>query len=388
MQPSVARWRLADLTGGLANWLTKVRPARAASSRHEDEGDGTSPTVSTPATDAAPSGASPPTRERMHDIDRAKGLGIFLVVLGHLVTGRQPEGGDWYVTLRAVIYGFHMPFFIYLSGFMFFYTGSHLVQGARTPSFIAKRAERLLVPFLAFGVIIVLGKHLAANFIHVDNYSSNIVSDLVNLIWNTRSSAAQSIWYVFVLFEYTVIVLLLHKLIKNLWVLIAIATPISALFVPSFLYMDRFVLYLPFFLSAGIAVQMGARWLAFIDRYLWLNLALFAGAIIVARVIGDYHLTILLCGFLSIPALHGVCRRKFSETGGVLAFLGAFSFSIYLLNTITIGLAKGIALTFLAWDGPGFRLMFLILLAAGLVGPILIKVLIFRRIPYVDKITS
>lgn len=338
-----------------------------------------------PATDTL---SARPRREHLADIDRAKGLGIFLVVLGHLVTGRPPEGADWYMTLRAAIYAFHMPFFIYLSGYMFYYTGSDKTSPGRRISFFIKRAERLLVPFFAFGVFIVLGKHMAANFIHVDNYSRDIATDFLNLFWDTRSSAAKSVWYIFVLFEYTVVLSLLHSIFKGKILLFLISVPISVFPFISILYADRFFLYLPFFLFAGIAVQYRERWVAFVDRYLWLNLFLFAIAIIATRVIANYHLSILLCGFLSIPVLHGFCRRKCSEVGGVLAILGAFSFVIYLLNTVAIGLAKGVLLFFIPWDGNGFLVLFPILLAAGILGPIVAKVLIFRRVRYLDRLTT
>jgi len=329
-----------------------------------------------------------PRREHLADIDRAKGLGIFLVVLGHLVTGRPPEGADWYMTLRAAIYAFHMPFFIYLSGYMFYYTASDQIPSSGRPSFFLKRAERLLIPFFAFGVFIVIGKHVAANFIHVDNYSNSIFADIVNLFWDTRASAAKSVWYIFVLFEYTVVLVIVHAIVSNRVLLLLISIPLSVLPVLPILYADRFFLYLPFFLFAGLAVQRRERWTAFVDRYLWINLIIFAAAIIVTRVIANYNLSILLCGFLSIPVLHGFCRRKISEVGGVLAILGGFSFVIYLLNTVAIGLAKGVLLFFVPWDGSGFFLLFPLLLAAGILGPVVAKALIFRRVPYLDRLTT
>lgn len=332
--------------------------------------------------------AAPPPKLHLSDIDRAKGLGIFLVVLGHLVTGRAPEGADWYMNLRTAIYAFHMPFFIYLSGFIYYYTGAHLTPRAKLSSFIAKRAERLLIPFFIFGLLIVVGKQVAGNFIHVDSYSQSLIQDLTNLLWNTRRSAAQSVWYVFVLFEYTIALIFVHRVAKNRWILLASSIFLSFLPALPILYLDRFILYLPYFLASGIVVQYHERWLQLIDRFFWLNVALFAAALVITRIVADFHFSILLCGFLAIPTLHGLCRRKFSNAGGVLAFFGVFSFVIYLLNTVAIGLAKGVGLFFLPWDGNGFLALFPLMLVAGLFGPILAKVLLFRRIPYLDRLTS
>ncbi|MCC6481130.1 MAG: hypothetical protein IT554_01805 [Sphingomonadaceae bacterium] len=71
-----------------------------------------------------------------------------------------------------------------------------------------------------------------------------------------------------------------------------------------------------------------------------------------------------------------------------LDVLGRYSFPIYLLNTIAIGLAKGILLLVMPWDGLNFLIFLPVLLLSGIIGPIVAKVLIFRPVPYLDKITD
>ena len=68
------------------------------------------------------SGRSP--RVFLDDVGRAKGLGIILVVVGHLAARQIPEGNEWYRLLKLGIYQFHMPFFMYLSGLVAFHSGS------------------------------------------------------------------------------------------------------------------------------------------------------------------------------------------------------------------------------------------------------------------------
>jgi fucose 4-O-acetylase-like acetyltransferase len=53
---------------------------------------------------------------RRADLDRAKGFAILFVVFGHIVARQDPASVHWYEPLRRAIYGFHMPFFLYLSG--------------------------------------------------------------------------------------------------------------------------------------------------------------------------------------------------------------------------------------------------------------------------------
>ena len=53
---------------------------------------------------------------RIDYIERAKGLGITLVVFGHIAGRSVPDGNEWYRHVYWLIYFFHMPFFMFLSG--------------------------------------------------------------------------------------------------------------------------------------------------------------------------------------------------------------------------------------------------------------------------------
>ena len=340
---------------------------------------------------SAGEGAATPGGQKrgyLHDITIAKGLGIFLVVLGHVVTGEPPKGNDWYGVMRTALYAFHMPFFIYLSGFIFFYTASHLKAWQGFWLFAGRRAERLLVPFALFGLIIVVGKHVASSFIHVDNLAPNFVTDLVNLFWNTGESAAKSVWYVFVLFEMTLFAVIAMRVVKSplFWFLVAV--PLSIAPMVPVLYLDRFFLYLPYFFVGGMAVTHWEKWGRMMDRGLWLWFILFAAAIVATRIAGIYHLSLIACGLASIPALHGLCRLPSVQKVQWLDLLGRYSFPIYLLNTVCIGVAKGVLLLVMPWDGTNFLVFLPVLLVAGIVGPIAVKYLIFRRSAYLDKITD
>lgn len=333
-------------------------------------------------------GATPPKPGYLHDITLAKGLGIFLVVLGHVVTGKSPAGNDWYDVMRTALYAFHMPFFIYLSGYIFFYTGSHLKAWQGFATFVARRAERLLVPFALFGLLIVVGKHVASAFIHVDNLAPNFATDLVNLFWNTGESAAKSVWYVFVLFEMTLFAVIAMRIVKSPLFWFALALPLSLMPILPVLYLDRFFLYLPYFFFGGIAVMRREQWERVMDRGLWLWFILFAAVIVATRIAGIYNLSLIACGLASIPALHGLCRLPSVQNVQWLDALGHYSFVIYLLNTVGIGLAKGLLLLVMPWDGVNFFIFLPVLLLAGIIGPIAAKLILFRRVAYLDKITE
>lgn len=50
-------------------------------------------------------------KERLHWLDYSKTIGMYLVVLGHVIKDNTQ-------LLKGIIYSFHMPLFFFLSGFL------------------------------------------------------------------------------------------------------------------------------------------------------------------------------------------------------------------------------------------------------------------------------
>lgn len=93
--------------------------------------------------------------ERKIYIDIAKGIAIMLVVVGHLVQNNLT--GSTAKALFDFIYSFHMPLFMFLSG----YVASLSIERnlADKTQFLAKKARCLLLPFVSWGGINMLVLH-------------------------------------------------------------------------------------------------------------------------------------------------------------------------------------------------------------------------------------
>ncbi|WP_324661016.1 acyltransferase family protein, partial [Bacillus pacificus] len=76
---------------------------------------------------------------RVEWIDTAKGVGIFLVILGH--TGSLGE------RMTNYIYSFHMPLFFFLSGYLF---SVHKYNNFSV--FLKKKFKSLLIPYIIFSL--------------------------------------------------------------------------------------------------------------------------------------------------------------------------------------------------------------------------------------------
>lgn len=81
-------------------------------------------------------------RERKNWADIAKGIGVFLVVLGHMPTIST--------IIRAWIFSFHMPLFYFLSGY-FYCSEEHAIL-----RYVGKQAKATLIPYLYFSVVFIV----------------------------------------------------------------------------------------------------------------------------------------------------------------------------------------------------------------------------------------
>lgn len=329
-------------------------------------------------------------RARRLDLDRAKGIAILLVVLGHIVAREQPPGVEWYEPFRYAVYRFHMPFFLYLSGTVVVLAGLHRAAPVEWPRVLRGRAVRLLIPFFGLGLLILATKLAAMQFVHVDNRPEGLWTGLRDLFWTTGQSPAVTVWYLFVLFLSTCVALPLLRLGVGTTGLVAAGLLLQLIDVPPVAYLDRFASHFVFF-AAGIWVaERQDRLLPLFERLQPLWWAAFAAAIglAVARWM-DGRVALLVCGLLAIPALHGLIRSPPVSDWDWPLFLGRYAMAIYLFNTLAIGLAKAVLIAAgVAWTAEAFPVHVIALTAAGLAVPILVKTLLLRRVPALDRLTD
>ncbi|MEJ0062498.1 MAG: acyltransferase [Alphaproteobacteria bacterium] len=335
-----------------------------------------------------------PPRPRLHDIDQAKGFAILLVVIGHIVSrgAAQPAGNEWFMSLSDAIYMFHMPLFMYLSGIVMFYTGAAETPPGKYWDFLKKRAFRFLLPFVLFGLTIILGKLAFSHFMTVDRQPPGLTDGLKAMFINTDSGPATSIWYVYVMFVYCAIVPPLMWLMRGkAWALLALAAALHYAPLPEYFYLWRVGGFFVFFILGGVTVRYMESYRRFLDRH-WLVLAaVFILSLALLAVMSPFPYWELCrdaLDLLALPAIHAVMRRPVFSRSSILAFLAGYTFVIYLFNTIFIGLTKGVLMRFMNWDGYHFLIFLPILIAAGILGPVALKVLVLRRIKVLDAITT
>ncbi|HPJ43459.1 MAG TPA: acyltransferase [Spirochaetota bacterium] len=324
-------------------------------------------------------------RPHLHDIERLTGAAILLVVIGHLVTGYDinAQGLGWYKFLKSLIYSFHMPLFMFVSGYIMFYTFPEIQELSDYALYIKRKFLRLMPSYLVFAAVIFVSKFYLDKYLPIDNPVRDSVS-FSDAFVKPAASYAGFLWYVYVLFEYYILIPVALLVLKNrIELLVVLSLPLHFINFPDIIALDLFFEFLIFFTLGMLAVKHSGRYLAFIDRYSHLVVIIF---VLMCLGYFFYKIPKLIMGLAAIPALHSIIRKYFiSRRKSILSLFGIYSFSIYLMNTLASGFVKAIGFKYLNWSYENFFLPALVMICCGLLIPIGIKKYIINKIPIINK---
>jgi len=327
-------------------------------------------------------------KSRLVDIDRAKGFAIFLVVLGHIVATDMPVGNEWYAVLKFYIYKFHMPFFMFISGIIMAYTFPVIKNMEGYILYVFKKIKRLAPGYLLFGVLIYAGKVYMSKLIHVDDVPGNLYTELYNLLIIPSKSAGGSLWFIYVLMEmYMVFPLFIMAFSQKPMVAVFTGGLLMFLPVTSAFMLDRFCEYFMFFAIGVMVVNYYEGYLNLVERFFYVFFILFCFSFL-SVIYLSAEVSKAIIGLFSLPALQGLMRVGPFSNIPIWAVLGKYTYSIYLMNTIVIGMVKGGILTNFSWDGANFWVIAPVLLLVGVYGPIIIKKHVLSKSTILDRITS
>ena len=167
--------------------------------------------------------------KRVNWIDALKALSIFLIVLGHL------------------IYGFHVPLFIILSGMTFNINNDNFL------SFLKKRIYRIIIPYIIWGIISIIIYTFLGEYFDGKNKIS-LSKCLLGLIWGNGEKGFMRwnlpLWFLPTLFSINIIYYFIDKHFyreRNLPMLILIEFIISLI-----VYKIKIFTNLPFGIETAI----------------------------------------------------------------------------------------------------------------------------------------
>lgn len=283
---------------------------------------------------------------RLDWVDAARGIGIVLVVFGHVWRGIWEAGmlsdAALFAGIDAAVYLFHMPFFFLVSGM--FFEKSVLRDGVVAS--ILKRCETLLYPLLLWSWVLAAFLLLAGSFT-----TRGAISPMDALLFPFPPK--DIFWFLWALFVIQIFCMLLVRASTAVLVAILLLSFVATAIQPMLAGTDLLggaVANLPFFLFGILITRrdlFGLRQNASIG---FLGAGVFVLSLAGAVLFGLQSAP--LGTLLSLIATLGFCKMVYgfspSISAGAMAattYLGATSMAIYVMHVIPeaatrIGLVK------------------------------------------------
>lgn len=237
-------------------------------------------------------------------IDIAKGIGIFLVVLGHFAVFASP--------LYHYIYLFHMPLFFFISG-MF-------AKSMGIKEFFVKKTRRLLVPYLFYWIFNHLIQYIGQTIFFHDFSLRDMNLDILvgGVLWFLIS-----LWSIYLIYTIGCLIGRYAFFLYTVISIIGLILGYNSIRLP--LYLSQTMLMLPFFLIGNIFKNKhikGINLYEYLSCYGVISWPFFIAAII-------YFIP---CGFMDVngPVIPNILQFFITPLSGIIiVFILSCQFSSF-----------------------------------------------------------
>ena len=273
--------------------------------------------------------------KRLFHIEILQAFGILCVFLGHAL--RIYHDGGWYFhktqTILAFdiidkfIYSFHMPLFMFLSGFLF-YLNKDKIQNAW--EYVLKRVKRLLLPFYLAGFLYVLPMICFINPLDKSigfYYTSFLTLDYTWHLWFLIDLFILTLFFVLYYFKF-------NKINKYVVLAVLIGINLLATIGPSSC-LARIPKFAIFFYLGCLFVENKDFIEKTLARYIWVILSIFAVVEILLYFAYKNALIDLSGAVLAILFFYLLALKLSQKTNGqnkVVSFLSVNLLSLYIIH--------------------------------------------------------
>lgn len=142
--------------------------------------------------------------ERLAWVDFAKGFAIILVVYRHIMIGIERAGLDVdyvYVVANEIVFTFRMPLFFILTGIFI----EKSLGRRKSREFVSNKFDTLMYPYLIWATIQVTIQVVMSNFTNANRGALDYLYILI------QPRAIDQFWYLFALFNVSILFLLIYK---------------------------------------------------------------------------------------------------------------------------------------------------------------------------------
>jgi len=288
-------------------------------------------------------------KKKYLEMDRLKGLGILLVLLGHsiIVYPINIQDISWCMFLHDFIYSFHMPLFFVVSGFLYANSSKRLPYMKN----LKKKSLRLLLPYFVFSFFNLMTNYFLNDFVNrkVDNFGEAIMDILLH---------GKFYWFLYVLFMIFMIIPLLEKLFVNkittsLIVSILLVLRYTGIGTKEFM-LDLVLYYLVFFLCGYFLNRNYDKFLSLLKSKSIILIATVLFLVFNIFSTGIPYILPLLGVFISLAI---VLKVKNELWNNLLSFMGDSTLQIYLMEEFLFVIFRVILINILKVNNPAFLII-------------------------------
>lgn len=178
-------------------------------------------------------------------LDSLKGLAIILVVWGHSIQYVKKDGVSFFDNpLFIIIYSFHMPFFMIISGYLF----NHSLHRYSGWLLSLKKTKQLLIPAVSWFLI-------ESFLVGINSQFSNLLYGSVFLnIKNILYGSTYFLWFLSSLFALSIAYIICYSINKKMGMFISVLAFMLLLFCGDEWSSDKIKFMAPYFM-AGILIH-------------------------------------------------------------------------------------------------------------------------------------
>ena len=273
-----------------------------------------------------------PNAKREKYLDIAKGLGIFLVVMGHSIPDASTPAGisdPYFVILFGLIYSFHMPLFFFISGLLTRPITISTDKASFKFGVLKKLFNRLLVPYFFVGLCYLPFKLLLSSF-------ANKPYDLENL-WKIflGLNPDGELWFLYALFMVKCIALMFDNRVNMPALALSLILAVVDI---KFSLLPCNILWYLFFLLAGMYMRNNHQdWIVnttFTKTVAYLLIFIISNYMLIHMSIIEWKLLTSLSGTLLFLNIALMMSKTDNMLTNVFELLGLLSMDIYILSDI------------------------------------------------------
>ena len=271
--------------------------------------------------------------DRENWVDYAKGIGIILVVYGHVDRGLYNAKIDMptYELVDSIIYSFHMPLFFFLSG-LFFYNSFSNKGSAKL---IFSKIDTIFYPYVIWSIFQGGLEVLLSGYTNGDLG----LRDVLSLLWSPRAQ----FWFLYALFFIfvfsTIIYSVMAKRFSIVLFFVSLVLYLNPTLLPSFYLFDLLTSNFVFFmLGIMFTLYFKVEYFSTLTTLLGLFFSFVLGQwffhVLLSNRFTDKSIILFILACISISFVVSLSATLSKANFKCIAYIGSSSMAIYLMHIL------------------------------------------------------